>query len=106
MLRQWTQGLGQIEHQTSYHVIESGDVAQALLRYAEGNHVSTIVMGAATHGLQMQRLLATVPIKIAMAAPCTVRLVKQALPFELLRQPCDPWGLVCAEHCSHEAAWR
>ena len=38
-------------------------------------------MGAATHGLQMQRLVATVPIKVAMDAPCTVILVKQ-LPLE------------------------
>jgi hypothetical protein len=36
----------------------------------------------ATHGLQMQRFVATVPIKVAMGAPCTVILVKQALPFE------------------------
>jgi nucleotide-binding universal stress UspA family protein len=40
-----------------------------------------IVMGAATHGLQMQRFVATVPIKVAMDAPCTVILVKQTLPF-------------------------
>jgi eukaryotic-like serine/threonine-protein kinase len=84
MLRQWTQGLGLTEHQTSYHVIESGDVAQALLRYAEGNNVNMIVMGAATHGLQMQRFVTTVPIRVAMEAPCTVILVKQTLPFEQL----------------------
>jgi eukaryotic-like serine/threonine-protein kinase len=84
MLRQWTQGLGLTEHQTSYHVIESGDVAQALLSYAEGNNVNMIVMGAATHGLQMQRFVATVPIRVAMEAPCTVILVKQTLPFEQL----------------------
>jgi nucleotide-binding universal stress UspA family protein len=80
-LRQWAHPLDLGEHSVSFHVLESGDVAQALLRYAEGNHVSVIVMGAATHGLQMQRLLATVPIKVAMDAPCTVILVKQALPF-------------------------
>jgi hypothetical protein len=28
--------------------------------------------------------VATVPIKVAMDAPCTVILVKQALPFERL----------------------
>jgi len=33
-------------------------------------------MGAATHGLQLQRFVATVPIKVAMHAPCTVMLVK------------------------------
>lgn len=86
MLQQWAQPLDLAGHQVSYHVLESGDVAQALLRYAQGNQVSIIVMGAATHGLQMQRLIATVPIKVAMDAPCTVLLVKQALPFEQLAQ--------------------
>lgn len=80
-LRQWAQPLDQPEQQVSYHVLESGDVAQALLDYAHGNNVSVIVMGAATHGLKTQRFVATVPIKVAMDAPCTVILVKQALPF-------------------------
>jgi len=84
MLRQWAQPLDLSGRAVSFHVLDSGDVAQALLRYAAGNQVSVIVMGAATHGLQMQRLLATVPIKVAMDAPCTVILVKQALPFEQL----------------------
>ena len=83
-LRQWAQPLDHPGHQTSYHVLESGDVAQTLLEYARGNHVSVIVMGAATHGLKTQRFIATVPIKVAMDAPCTVILVKQALPFGLL----------------------
>ena len=84
MLRQWAQPLNLNGGQVSYHVIESSDVAQAIVRYAEGNHASLIVMGAATHGLQMQRFVATVPIKVAMDAPCTVILVKQALPFDQL----------------------
>ncbi len=84
MLRQWAQPLDLSGQTVSFHVLENGDVAQALLRYAQGNQVSMIVMGAATHGLQMQRLLATVPIRVAMAAPCTVVLVKQALPFDQL----------------------
>lgn len=83
-LRQWAQPLDHPGHQTSYHALESGDVAQTLLDYARGNHVSVIVMGAATHGLKTQRFIATVPIKVAMEAPCTVILVKQALPFALL----------------------
>ena len=72
--------------QTSCHVLESGDVAQALLDYAQGNQVNVIVLGAATHGLKTQRFIATVPIKVAMDAPCTVILVKQELPFEQLGQ--------------------
>jgi len=83
-LQQWAQALDLSDHQTSYHVLESGDVAQALLAYAEGNQVNMIIMGAATHGLQMQRFVATVPIKVAMDASCTVILVKQSLPFEHL----------------------
>jgi nucleotide-binding universal stress UspA family protein len=84
MLHHWAQPLDLHNHQTSYHVLESGDVADAIVRYAQGNHVSMIVMGAATHGLQMQRFVATVPIKVAMEAPCTVVLVKQQLPFAQL----------------------
>jgi eukaryotic-like serine/threonine-protein kinase len=84
MLQQWAQPLDLDDHQTSYHVLEATDVANAIVRYAEGNNVSIIVMGAATHGLQMQRFVATVPIKVAMDAPCTVILVKSSLPFEHL----------------------
>ena len=85
-LRQWAQPLDLPGHQTSYHVLESGDVAQALVNYASGNQVSMIIMGAATHGLMTQRFVATVPIKVAMDAPCTVIMVKQALPFALLAE--------------------
>jgi serine/threonine protein kinase len=84
LLHQWAQPLDLEQHQTSFHVLEASDVANAIVRYAEGNHVSMIVMGAATHGLQMQRFVTTIPIKVAMDAPCTVILVKQALPFEQL----------------------
>jgi serine/threonine protein kinase len=85
-LQQWAQPLDLAGHQTSFHVLESGDVADALLRYAQGNQVNMLILGAATHGLQMQRVLATVPIKVAMQAPCTVILVKQSLPFERLAE--------------------
>jgi eukaryotic-like serine/threonine-protein kinase len=93
-LRQWAQPLDLMGHQISLHVLESGDVAEALLAYAHGNRVSVIVMGAATHGLLTQRFIATVPIKVAMDAPCTVILVKQSLPFEHLPgqiAPLSPW---------------
>ena len=85
-MRQWAEPLDLSNHQASYHVLESGDVADALLKYAESNNVNMIIMGAATHGLQMQRFVATVPIKVAMEAPCTMVLVKQSLPFEALAQ--------------------
>lgn len=85
-LRQWAQALDLSGHTVSYHVLEAGDVAQALVRYAVSNHVSMMILGAATHGLQMQRFIDTVPVRVARDAPCTVILVKQALPFEQLGQ--------------------
>jgi eukaryotic-like serine/threonine-protein kinase len=83
-LRQWTQGLELHGHQVSYHVLEASDVADALVQYARGNSVNLMILGAATHGLKMQRLIATVPIRVAMDAPCSVMLVKQKLPFSEL----------------------
>ena len=86
MLKNWTVGLKLDGHQVSYHVLEDGDPADAIVRYAETNRVGMIVMGAATHGLQLQRFVATVPIKVAMRAPSTVILVKPTMPFAELQQ--------------------
>ena len=85
-LRQWSRGLDLEGGQVSYHVLESGDVAQALLAYAEANQVSLIVMGAATHGLAMRRWIPTVPARVAAEANCSVLLVKQGLPFWALAE--------------------
>jgi Universal stress protein UspA and related nucleotide-binding proteins len=83
-LQQWAAPLDLHGHSVSYHVLEASDVAQALVRYAAGNHVSLMILGAATHGLQLQRFVATVPMRVARDAPCTLILVKQTLPFEAL----------------------
>lgn len=83
-LRQWAAPLDLHGHQASYHVLESNDVAQALVRYAQSNQVSMIIMGAATHGLQLQRFIDTVPIRVARDAPCTVILVKEPPPVGAL----------------------
>ncbi|MBA4061068.1 MAG: serine/threonine protein kinase [Verminephrobacter sp.] len=88
-LRQWAQGLDLAGHSVSYHVLEAGDVTQALVRYAASNHVSMMILGAATHGLQTQRFIATVPMRVARDAHCKVILVKQALPFAQLGQSLD-----------------
>jgi eukaryotic-like serine/threonine-protein kinase len=83
-LRQWAQGLDLSGRAVSWHVIESSDTAAALLHYARSNAVDLMILGAATHGLKLQRLVATVPMRVAMEAPCSVLLVKQGLPFEQL----------------------
>lgn len=82
--RQWLRGLELGDRTVSHHVIEDGDPAGAIIEYARGNNVTVIVMGAATHGLKLQAFKPTIPIKVAMEAPCTVILVKQSLPFEQL----------------------
>ena len=88
-LRQWAQGLDLSERAVSYHAIEAGDTAAALLQYARSNAVDLVIAGAATHGLMLQRLIATIPMRIAMEAPCSVLLVKQGLPFEHLARAAD-----------------
>jgi len=85
-LRQWARGLDIADRQLSFHVLQADDVAGALLAYAHTNHVSLIVMGAATHGLALQRWIPTVPARVAAEAPCSVLLVKDAPPFALLSQ--------------------
>jgi len=82
--KQWARAIPNEGLAVSHHVIESGDVAGAIIDFARGNFVTVIVMGAATHGLKMQSFKRTIPIKVAMAAPCTVILVKQELPFAQL----------------------
>lgn len=96
-LKQWSATLNLSGHSASCHVLESGDVAQAIIRYARGNQVTMIIMGAATHGLQMQRFMDTVPIRVARDAPCTVILVKQQLPFEALAASPSPDDAVQAD---------
>ena len=82
--RQWVRGVELTGRQVSHHVLESGDVAGALVDFAVNNHVTVLVLGAATHGLKLQPFVPTIPVKVAMQAPCTVILVKQALPFAQL----------------------
>ncbi|MBI5276361.1 MAG: protein kinase [Burkholderiales bacterium] len=86
-LRLWARGIATEDRQVSFHVLEDSDVARALLGYAETNHVSLIVLGAATHGLAMRRWIPTIPARVASEAPCSVLLVKQASPFRLLADP-------------------
>ena len=47
-LQAWAEPLQLSAQRVSFHVIESGDPARALLTFAQGNHVSLIVIGAPT----------------------------------------------------------
>lgn len=76
-LQRWARGLDLGGHRLSCHVLEADDVAKAVLEFARGNHVSLIILGASTHGLALQPWIPTVPIRVAMEAPCSVTLVRQ-----------------------------
>ncbi|MFG5411217.1 bifunctional serine/threonine-protein kinase/universal stress protein [Piscinibacter sakaiensis] len=102
-LHEWAAPLDQDAHPTSCHVLEHGDVARALLDYAVGNHVGLLVMGAATHGLALQPVVPTLPIRVAMAAPCTVMLVKPALPFACLGSEVAAGGKVAVDEVAEVA---
>jgi eukaryotic-like serine/threonine-protein kinase len=86
-LRQWVRGLDLHGHQVSFHVLQADDVAAALLAYAQANQVTLMVLGAATHGLALQRWIPTVPARVAAEAPCSVLLVRDAPPLALLHEP-------------------
>ncbi len=89
-LRRWAAGLGLPGHPVSFHVLHTGDVAHALVAFAQANHATLLILGAATHGLALQRVVPTVPVRVAMAAPCSVLMVKQALPVSALQAGAPP----------------
>jgi nucleotide-binding universal stress UspA family protein len=98
LLRHWAEPLGLSAGQISFHVLESGDPAEAILRYARMNQVDHIVIGApprevplrgmlgtvqsavasdaAPEPMQLFRLLGTVSTKVAAEAPCSVTVVR------------------------------
>ncbi len=98
ILRHWAEPLGLGAGQISFHVIESGDPAEAILKYARMNQVDHIVIGApprevplrgmlgtvhstvpsdaAPEPMQLFRLLGTVSTRVAAEAPCSVTLVR------------------------------
>ncbi len=101
LLRHWAEPLALGPGQISFHVLESGDPADAILKYARMNQVDQIVIGApprdvqlrgmlgtmstkvssdaAPEPLQIIRLLGTVSTKVATEAPCTVTVVRPRL---------------------------
>jgi eukaryotic-like serine/threonine-protein kinase len=98
LLRNWAEPLGLGPGQISFHVLESSDAADGIVKYARMNQVDHIVIGspprevplggmlgavssrvspdAAPEPLQLLRLLGTVSSKVAADAPCTVTVVR------------------------------
>jgi nucleotide-binding universal stress UspA family protein len=98
IMRNWAEPLGLEAGQISFHVLESNEPAEAILKFARMNQVDHIVIGApprdvalrgmlgtvssrvssdaAPEPLQFFRLLGTVSTKVAAEAPCTVTVVR------------------------------
>jgi eukaryotic-like serine/threonine-protein kinase len=78
LLRHFAEPLRLGPARVSMHVVESGDPVGALLEYARVNHVDHIVIGAPPAGVPAVSRGATVAMRVADAAPCTVTLARPA----------------------------
>ncbi len=85
-LQAWAQPLQLPAQRLSYHVIEGGDPAKALLAYATGNPVSLIVIGSPPAGSGLIGPRASVAARVAAEAPCSVYLVRAQAPFKQLER--------------------
>lgn len=74
-LKYWAEPLHLPDHKMTYHVLEAIDPADALLDYAQSNHVDHIVMGARAQSFQ-RKILGSVSAAVASRAPCTVTIVR------------------------------
>jgi eukaryotic-like serine/threonine-protein kinase len=75
-LRHWAEPLRLDPARLSFHVLESGDPADAIADYARVNHADHIVIGAPPPDLPLKGLLGTVSTRVTAIAPCTVTIVR------------------------------
>lgn len=74
-MRHWARVLRLPDHRITFHVLESGDVAQALVEFARANGIDHVVMGA--RGVTgVRRLLGSVSAQVVAEADCTVTVVR------------------------------
>jgi nucleotide-binding universal stress UspA family protein len=78
LLRAWAEPLGLGPARSSFHVLEAGDPAGALLAFARQNRVDHVVVGAPAEGIPLRALLGTVATKLVLEAPCSVTVVRVA----------------------------
>ncbi len=71
-LRIWAQPLQLPRDKVSYHLLESRNIAAAILEFARSNHVAHIVIGAPARG----QLLGNISAQVTAEAPCTVTVVR------------------------------
>jgi eukaryotic-like serine/threonine-protein kinase len=74
-LQHWAQPLKLEEGRLTVHVLEAFDPADAILEFADVNHVDHIVIGARQNSFA-RSILGGVSSKVAGEAPCTVTVVR------------------------------
>jgi len=80
-LRHWARGLSLPDHRITFHVLESPDVAQAIIDYARNNAIDHVVMGA--RGMTgVRRMLGSVSARVVAEANCTTTIVRAARAAE------------------------
>lgn len=74
-MRHWARTLQLPDHRITFHVLESSDVAAALVDFARDNHIDHLVMGA--RGVTgVNRLLGSVSARVVAEAGCTTTVVR------------------------------
>lgn len=74
-LRHWARSLALPDQRMTFHVLESPEVADALIDYARNNSIDHLIMGA--RGVTgMRRLLGSVSSRVVAEANCTVTVVR------------------------------
>jgi len=74
LLRNWAEPLGLEADRLTYHVIESGDPAGALLEYAKVNQVDHLVIGAPPADVPLKGTF--ISTRVAAEATCSVTVVR------------------------------
>jgi nucleotide-binding universal stress UspA family protein len=79
-LRHWARALQLADNRVTFHVLESSDVAEALIEYARSNMIDHVVMGA--RGVTgVRRLLGSVSARVVAEADCTTTVVRVRSPL-------------------------
>ena len=73
-LRNWARPLQLPKGKVTYHLLESRNVADAVLDFARSNNVDHLIVGAPTTGGSSAKVSA----RITAEAPCTVTFVRAA----------------------------
>jgi len=76
-MRHWARALRLPDHRITFHVLESTDVAEALVVFSRDNGIDHMLMGA--RGITgMRRILGSVSARVVAEADCTVTVVRGA----------------------------